>query len=127
MLKKRILPLAPFLVLAATGLYNLGEFIFTHYVTDLRHRIAFGSLAVNTCLYFFQFRPAIVATGVFLLLATFNFISFYVETTVRSVGIAGVFTPGVQLSMLFLLIGYVIVEFDLLVDWYLDFKERKQR
>lgn len=29
--------------------------------------------------------------------------------------------------MLFLLIGYVILEFDLLAEWYLDFKENKQR
>jgi hypothetical protein len=48
-LRKRILPLAPFLILATIGFYNLFEFMFMGYVTGLQHRFAFGLLAVNTC------------------------------------------------------------------------------
>lgn len=123
---KRFLALAPFLILAAIALYNLFEFVFMDYVTGWRHRLAFGLLAVNACLYFYRFRPAIVATGIILLLATFNLLSFYTETTVSAITVGGISTPGVQLSMLFLLILYVVLEFDLLVNWYLDFKEGKE-
>lgn len=124
---KRILALLPVVILAVIAGYNLGLFSFGGYSMTLSHWVAFGLLGVNLCLYFFRFRPAVLATGVILLLATFNFISFYAETTVRSIGIGGVFTPGVQLSMLLLLILYVVVEFDLLVNWYLDLKEEKRR
>jgi len=121
---KRILALLPVLILAVIAAYNLGLFFFGGYFMTLQHRVAFGLLGMNICLYFFRFRPGILATGIVLLLATVNFISFYVETTVSSVGIGGIFTPGVQVSMLLLLILYIALEFDLLVNWYLDFKEK---
>jgi hypothetical protein len=127
MLKKRILALIPFSILAGIALYTMGEFTFSDFSATVQHRIAFGLVAVNACLYFARFRPAILVTGIILLAATCNFITFFVETTVWSIGIGGLHTPSVQVSMLGLFIIWGVLEFDLLTNWYLDYKESKQR
>jgi hypothetical protein len=105
--------------------YACGEILFTEYVATWRHFLALGLIIFNVILYFVRFRVAIALTGVTLLLATFNLLAFSVVIRTFQLKLFGVLTPEVQLISLLLLIVYCVLNFDFLVEWYLDYQEAK--
>jgi len=121
-MKKKLLHLIPFLLLAGLTLYALVEFMTTTYIMTWRHYVAFGLMAINAGLYFFTFRAALLGTGVILVLGTINLLSFFPVTNTYGLRIMGYNTPEIQLGMLFLLGGYFALNFTLFVEWWLDFK-----
>jgi len=86
----------------------------------------FVLMLANGILYFKSYKWAVLFTGVILLLATFNLLTFYAETQTFGFSVAGVQSPEIQPWSLLLLVVYGIVNYNLLVDWYLDYKEGKQ-
>jgi len=83
-------------------------------------------MLANALFYFKNYKWAIIFTGVILVLATVNLLTLYAATQTFYIIIAGVQMPEIQPWSLLLLVVYGIVNYNLLVDWYLDYKEGKR-
>jgi hypothetical protein len=81
---------------------------------------------VNAVLYFLRFKPALLVTGLILILGTFNLLSFTAAIMTFGITIFGIASPGIQWLSLILLIAYCAVNFQILVGWYLDMKGIKE-
>ena len=121
-MKKTIPRLIPFLILAGITVYSLVEFIVNSYIPTWKHYVAFVLIVINAILLFYRIRPAVLATGVILVLGTFNMLSFFAVTNTVSYGIGSISTPEMQLSMLGLLVLYGFLNFHFFVEWHLDSK-----
>ena len=89
--------------------------------------MALALVLVNTMLYFVRYKQALLLTGIILALATFNLMAFFPAVTTYGLTIAGVNSPEIQMFSLLVLFVYVVINFNFLVDWRLDWKEEKTR
>lgn len=82
-------------------------------------------------LYIKNLKDGILSTGVFLILGTLNFFTIlpYVETTSYGITIASakLMIPPLQLTSLGILVFYVIVNYNSLINYFLDYQEWKQK
>lgn len=83
-------------------------------------------MLANSILYIKSYKWAVLATGIILLLATFNLLTFYAATGTFGFSVAGVQMLEIQYWSLLLLVVYGVINYNLLVDWYLDYKEGKE-
>ena len=123
--RKKIIQSFPFLIICGIMLYSWGEFPFTKYIATWRHYLALGLVILNAILYFVRFREAIALTGAILIIATFNLLSFTTAINTFQLNFLRISTPDMQLSSLLLLILYGFLNFDFLIEWYLDYQEAK--
>ncbi len=130
-MKQKLKAAIPFIIVCLLVLYAWAQIIFTQYAATPVHYITICIVAINVVLYFFRFKAAILLTGAILVLATFNQLSFFAVTQAFGFGInlgnSQWFTPGIQIWPLLLLIVYGIINFNLLADWYLEAKEKKEQ
>jgi len=108
-MKTRIISAIPFLIISFVVLYTWFEIITTEYIGIWRHYVA------------------VLLTGLILILATFNLLSFFTIIQTSGLTIMGVSTPEIQLKSLLLLVIYCAINFNLLINWYLDMKEEKAK
>jgi len=127
---KLIVRIIPLLILGIILVYTWYTILTTEYYATVRHILALVLFAGNLILYFFRFRYAVLLTGVILILGTFNLLAFFPDITstsffvkIRDVEIA---TPSIQWKPLLLLIFYCTVNFNFLVNLYLDYRDRKK-
>src|SRR6266404_494728 len=83
----------PFLLVCAIMLYCWGQFLFGIYVATWRHWVALGLVTATAVIYFLQYRLAVWVTGLILLLATFNLLSFFAVISAWWMTIFGWSTP----------------------------------
>jgi hypothetical protein len=126
-MKNRIIPSIPFLIISLIVLYTWFEIITTEYIATWRHYVALTLIAINAVLYFVRYKPAVLLTGLILILATFNLLSFFTIIQTSGLTIMGVSTPEIQLKSLLLLVIYCVINFNILINWYLDMKEGKAK
>jgi hypothetical protein len=126
-MKKRIVSSIPFLIISLIVLYTWFEIITTEYIATWRHYVALALVAINAALYFVKYKQAVLLTGVILILATFNLLSFFTVIQTSGLTIMGVSTPEIQLKSLLLLVIYCAINFNLLINWYLDMKEERAK
>jgi hypothetical protein len=113
----------PFLLVCGIMLYTWGEFLFAgNYLPRWQHWLALVLVAGNGVLYFLRYRTAVWVTGIILLLATVNLLSFFIVISAWWITIGGVSTPDIQPWSLLLLVIYGVVNFSTLTNWYLDRK-----
>jgi len=122
-MKNRIITAIPFLIISLVVLYSWFEIITMEYIATWRHYAALALVAINAVLYFVRYKPAVLLTGLILILATFNLLSFFTIIQTSGLVIMGVPTPEIQLKSLLLSVIYCAINFDVLVNWYLDMKE----
>lgn len=123
---RKFLNLLPFLILLSIAVYASIIFLTTQYVVIWRNYLAFALLTLNGVLYFFNFKRAVLVTGVLLILSTFNEIVFFPWVSWTQLKII-VTLPKFYPFMLGLFVLYFLLNFSLLMNWYLDVKEAKQR
>lgn len=126
-MKTRIISAIPFLIISLVVLYTWFEIITTEYIATWRHYVALALVAINAVLYFMRYKPAVLITGLILILATINLLSFFTIIRTSGLTIMGVSTPEIQLRSLLLLVIYCVINFNLLINWYLDMKEEKAK
>lgn len=83
-------------------------------------------MVANAVLYFTNYKWAILLTGIILLLASSNLLSFYVATDTINFTVFGIQTPDIQYWSFLQLIIYGVINYIMLVDWYLDYREGRQ-
>ncbi|MEO6722259.1 MAG: hypothetical protein ABIN67_17965 [Ferruginibacter sp.] len=130
MTKQKTLLLIPLTIIAGFLLYSWGTFLFTEVVATWRHYLALGLFAILVFLYFKSFKKTVVATGLYLIIGTCNFLTLTPSVRWDSYGLkvvsVEISTPRFQLLSFGLLTLFCILNFDILVDMYLDYNERKK-
>jgi len=125
MTKKKILLLIPLIIITGLLIYCWTTILFTDIIATWQHYVALGLFAVLVFLYFKSFSKTVIATGLYLLVATFNGLSMTPEINTSWFRIGPVETPPFQLLSLGLLVLFLILNSDTLVNIYLDNKEAK--
>lgn len=125
MIKKKILLLIPLAIIAAQLIYCWITILSEDLVILWQHYSALVLFAVVVFIYFKNFTKAVISTGAFLLIGTCNGFSLTpgINTTSFRVGILE--TPPFNFLSFGLLLLFFILNFDTIVNMYLDHKEAK--
>ncbi len=130
-MQNKIISAIPFFTISIITLYTCFEIIATDYIATVKHYVAFILILINGVSYFIQYKFSIILTGIILILATVNLLSFYTVTQTSSVGInlgnIQIRTPEIQLWSLLILLLYSIINFNLVIDWYANIKKRGKK
>jgi hypothetical protein len=131
MTKKKVLLLIPLLLIAGLILYTWITVLTGDNVLVWRHYTA--SVLFVPLIYLFtrNFRKVILGTVIYLILGICNFLTL-TPTIVRNsywnrIGSASIETPAFQLLSFGLLTLLCVLNFDTLVNMYLDFKEMREK
>jgi len=124
-MKNKIVRVIPFLTIIVIVAYTWFQILTTEYTAMWRHYVALVLILINAALYFWKYNQAIIVTGIILLLGTFNLLSFFTIIHTSYFGFGSVTTPEIQTGSLLLLAIYAVFNLTLLINWYLDFKEKK--
>jgi hypothetical protein len=128
MKKKKILQLVPLLIVAGLLLYSWTTILANEIFATWRHYIGLILFVPILILLFKNMKMAVIATGVYLLLATFNFLAVTpsITTSWINIGSNGLHTPPVQLASLGILVLYLALNLDTLNDIQLDYREARK-
>jgi len=126
MTKQKILRSIPLIIVAGLLIYCWTIILSTEILATWRHYVGLGLFVIIIFFYFKSFKLTAIGTGLYLLLATFNVLAMTAEIGTSWLRIGPVETPHIQLLSLGLFILFFIINFDPLVDMYLDYKEAKQ-
>ena len=125
MIKTKILLLITLAIIASFLLYCWAIILTTEVLATWRHYAGLILFVPLVFLFFLDVRKAILATGTYLLLGTFNALAITPAITTSWIGNDSIHTPPVQLLFLGIFILYFILNFKSLIDIYLDYKETK--
>jgi len=126
MTRQKIFLSIPLAIMATFLIYCWTIILSTDILATWRHYVGLGLFLILILFYFISFKLTAIGTGLYLLLATINVLSMTAEISTSWVRIGPVETPPVQLLSLGLFILFAILNFDPLIDIYLDYKEAKQ-
>ena len=131
MKKQKIFLLIPILIIGGFLIYTWATFIFTNVVSTWRHYLSTILYFIILILFFKNQRATILAILIYLILGTLNILTLTPSVTSDSygVGIGSVelWTPKFQTLSFALLVLTIILNFDTIVNWYLDYKDSKSK
>ena len=116
----------PLAIAAGLLIYCWTIILSTETLATWRHYVGLGLFLILTIFYFKSYKLTVIGTGIYFLLATFNLLSMTAEVTTSWLRIGPVQTPPIQLLSIGLFILFAILNFDPLIDIYLNYKEAKQ-
>lgn len=108
-------------------LYTWIEFAANKHLPTWRQYVALAFVIVNALVYFIRFRPAVLLTGVILVLAAVNLLCFFTFIETSGITIGSVSTPGIQLWSLLILVGWFAVNYSNLINWRLELQETREK
>ena len=126
MTKKKILLLIPLVIIAGQLIYCWITIFTEDFVVRWQHYVATMLFAVVVFIYFKNFTKAVISTGAFLLLGTCNAFSMTPDINTTWFRVGFLETPPFNLLSFGFLILFLILNFDTMIDLYLDYKEAKQ-
>lgn len=126
MTRQKLFLSIPLAIVAGLLIYCWTIILSTETLATWRHYVGFGLFLILIFFYFKSYKLTVIGTGIYFLLGTFNVLSITAEISTSWLRIGPVQTPPVQLLSLGLFILFAILNFDPLVDMYLDYKEAKQ-
>jgi hypothetical protein len=106
-------------------LYGWTVILTTDILATWRHYIGVVLFITLILLFFKSEKATILATGVFLLVATFNGLAMTAAIKTFYFGSSSNATPPIQMLSLGILILYFVLNLDSLIEMQLDYKERK--
>src|SRR5947209_580805 len=121
--KQKILILISIIIITSFIINSWYNFISTEYLPTWRQNLGLIFYLILIILFFINVRKAIIATGIFLLLATFNVLAITTGITTNGIIIASKSIPRIQLLSFGLFILYFILNLNELINIYLDYKE----
>jgi hypothetical protein len=127
MKKVQLLFLLPFLLVAGMLLYCWAILLTGGILATWKHYAGLFLFAPIVLLLFRKFQIAVIALGIYLLLATFNLLAITpaITTSWINIGSGGLRTPPVQLSSLGILILYLALNINTLIEIELDYSEAR--
>lgn len=126
MTRQKLFLSIPLAIPAGLLFYCWTIILSTETLATWRHYVGLGLFLILTIFYFKSYKLTVIGTGIYFLLATFNVLSMTAEVTTSWLKIGPVQTPPIQLLSLGLFILFAILNFDPLIDIYLDYKDSKQ-
>ena len=129
MRKRKILFLVPLLIVTGLLLYCWTTILTNEIFATWRHYVGLVLFVPLLILLFKNFKMAVIATGVYLLLASFNLLAVTpsITTSWINIGSNGLHTPPVQLASLGILVLYFVLNADTLIDIQLDYREAREQ
>lgn len=129
MRKKKVLFLLPFLLIVGLLLFCWTTILTSEILATWRHYVGLVLFVPIIILFFRNFKIAVIATGLYLLLATFNLLAVTpaITTSWINIGSDGIHTPPVQLASLGILVLYFVLNLDTFIDIQLDYREDKKQ
>jgi hypothetical protein len=124
--KFKIFRLIPFIILCFIVFNTWILFLTTDYIANWRHYILLALLLINIVLYFTRFKQALLLTGVILILCTFYLLPPFKALESSFINIGQVSIPWIEYWSFLILIIYFAINLKLLIEFYLDFKEKKR-
>jgi hypothetical protein len=130
MKKKNILLLIPLIVITGFIIYSWSIILITNIVATWRHYSALALFGGLVFLFFKNFKQSVVFTCIYLILATCNLLALTPSIETSSFGIQigslQLSTPTFQILPFWILMLFFILNFDALINIYLDYKEAKK-
>jgi hypothetical protein len=126
MTRQKLFLFIPLTIVVGLLIYCWTIIISTEVLATWRHYVGLGLFLVLMFCYIKSFKLAAIGTGIYLLLGTFNVLSITAETSTSWLRIGPIETPPIQLLSLGIFTLFAILNFDPLIDSYLDYKESKQ-
>jgi len=129
MKKQKILLLIPLAIITGILLYTWTIILFTEIIATRRHYIA--TILFPVLIFLFLKKANIALPGIifYLILGTCNLLTLTIEVSTIyygvKIGSVSISTPPFQLLSFSLLIFVLIVNFDILINMYLDYKVTK--
>ena len=126
MTKEKKLILVHLIAIAAILVYCWATFLTTEIEATWKHYFGLALFIIIAVCFFRNIRITTIATGIYLLLATFNLLAFTPAIYTFGFGVGPVTAPDMQGLSLGLLLLYFILNMNALIDIYLDYKESRQ-
>ena len=127
MSKNKILLIIPLLVITTLIISCWFNIFSDKVLANWRHYIALGLFLILMIFYFVSFKLAVIGTGFYLLLATANILSISAEIKTSWIRIGSLETPPINLLSFGLLILYLLLNTNTLIDFYIAYKENKEK
>lgn len=122
----KIIQIFPVLIIAIVMINTLYNFMVTDYFATIRHQFAVIVFFINILFYRFYFKMAIIYTGVFLFLASFNILAMWpnIISTSYFFKINGIeiSTPEFDWRTLLIFLLYIFCNFSYFIDLYVENK-----
>ena len=126
MVRQKKFILIPLLLILALLIYCWTIILTTEILATWRHYLGLIFFILLAFLFFKNTTKIAIATGLYLLLATFNIFAITAEISTTWFRMWSISTPPFQLLSLGLFILYFIFNGNTLIDIYLDYKETNQ-
>lgn len=114
-MKVKIIAMLPFVILCCFVFYCWYELISKGYIPTTKHIIALILTLANVGAYFWNYKKAVIMTGIFLFMATFTLVAINVELVENSfffkVGSMKIAFPSVNFLSFYLLLFYCLVNY----------------
>jgi len=125
MTKTRIVLFLPLVITSSILLYCWTIILTTDVLSTWRHWAGLILFVPLVYLFIKDVRKATLATGIYLLLGTFNALTITPVIGTFWIGSDSIHTPPVQLLFLGIFALYFIINFKSLIDIYLNYTEAK--
>jgi len=122
MIKQKFRLLIPLVIIAGLLLYSWATFLFGDIGASWQHYVAIGLFSVLVFLLIKNYKSAIIATGLYLLLGTFAILSLTPEVKTAWLTMGPIQTPPMNLLSLGLFILFFILNYDQVFNIYWDYK-----
>ena len=130
MSKEKKLHLSILIIIGGILLYCWSIILFTEIEATWRHYLAVILFIPILILFKKDFKKDILFTGVYLILGTCNLLTLTPSVTSNSYGVrigsVEVWTPTFQLYSFLILILFFLLNFNALVNYYLDYQDSKK-
>jgi hypothetical protein len=130
MTKQRVLLAIPLAIIGTLLIYSWMTFSLTDVRPTWRQFVGLGLFLPIVYMFFKNSSGTIISTAIHLLLGTINALSLTPSVTSNSYGIkmgsVEVWTPTFQLISFGILILFFIINFEAIVDRYLDYEEDRK-
>jgi hypothetical protein len=120
---RKLLASLPYLLVVAICINSWYKFLTHEYNPSTVHYVTLALVVLNGLVLCWRFKPGLLMTGAILLLAAFGLL-FFLTIWASSVTLFGLTFPFEGWSFL-LLILYIVINSNLLINWLLDAKKIK--
>ena len=131
MTRRKILILIPLICIALLLAYTWVLIVVADYAATWRHYIGLSLFLFLIYLFVKDLSKCIVATGIYLIIASFNLFALTPGVTSNSLSLtvsgASISTPSFSLLGIGLFIFYSILNMDSLINIRLDYREARER
>ena len=117
---RKLVASIPFIIVAGLLINTWTKFYNNEYLPSWKHYVTLILIVINGILLVIRFKPALLMTGIILVLASFSLLCFFTYKS-SSLGISEIQIPFEGWSFL-ILIFYIAVNFNILINWQLDAK-----